>query len=45
MQLEVAKGISNCINENELNANNIIPSVFDKKIVDLVCDVICSFKK
>ncbi|WP_411167576.1 NADP-dependent malic enzyme [Clostridium sp. MB05] len=45
MQLEVAKGISNCINENELNADNIIPSVFDKKIVDLVCEVICSFKK
>lgn len=45
MQLEVAKGISNCIKENELNSENIIPSVFDKRIVDLVCDVICSFKE
>jgi malate dehydrogenase (oxaloacetate-decarboxylating) len=45
MQLEVAKGIANCIKENELNSENIIPSVFDKRIVDLVCDVICSFKE
>lgn len=45
MQLEVAKGIANCIKENELNSENIIPSVFDKKIVDLVCDIICSFKE
>ncbi|GAA0822380.1 NAD(P)-dependent malic enzyme [Clostridium tertium] len=45
MQLEVAKGISNCIDEDKLNSENIIPSVFDKRIVDLVCDIICSFKK
>jgi malate dehydrogenase (oxaloacetate-decarboxylating) len=45
MQLEVAKGIANCIKENELNSENIIPSVFDKRIVDLVCNVICSFKE
>lgn len=45
MQLEVAKGISKCINEKELNSENIIPSVFDKRIVNLVCDIICSFKK
>lgn len=45
MQLEVAKGIANCIKENELNSENIIPSVFDKKTVDLVCDIICSFKE
>ncbi|MDB1934634.1 NADP-dependent malic enzyme [Clostridium tertium] len=45
MQLEVAKGISKCIDEDKLNSENIIPSVFDKRIVDLVCDIICSFKK
>ena len=45
MQLEVAKGISKCIDEDKLNSQNIIPSVFDKRIVDLVCDIICSFKK
>ncbi len=45
MQLEVAKGIANCIKENELNSENIIPSVFDKRIVDLVCNIICSFKE
>lgn len=45
MQLEVAKGISKCIDEDKLNSENIIPSVFDKIIVDLVCDIICSFKK
>lgn len=45
MQLEVAKAISNCIDEKDLNVNNIIPSVFDKRVVDLVCDIIYSFKK
>lgn len=44
MQLEVAKGIASCISENDLNANNIIPSVFDKKIANLVCNIIYSFK-
>ena len=45
MQLAVAKGISNCIDEKDLNINNIIPSVFDKRVVNLVCDIIYSFKK
>ena len=45
MQLEVAKGIANCIDEKDLSINNIIPSVFDKRVVDLVCDIIYSFKK
>lgn len=45
IQLEVARGISKCIEEDELNSENIIPSVFDKRIVDLVCDIVCSFKK
>ncbi|EEH98003.1 hypothetical protein CSBG_01629 [Clostridium sp. 7_2_43FAA] len=45
MQLEVAKGVSKCIDEDKLNSENIIPSVFDKRIVDLVCGIICSFKK
>ncbi len=44
MQLEVAKGIANCIDEKDLSINNIIPSVFDKRVVDLVCDIIYSFK-
>ena len=44
MQLEVAKGIASCISENDLNVNNIIPSVFDKKIANLVCNIIYSFK-
>ncbi|MCM0648051.1 NADP-dependent malic enzyme [Clostridium swellfunianum] len=45
IQLAVARGISGCIDEAELNCENIIPSVFDKRIVDLVCDIVCSFKK
>ncbi|WP_286904671.1 NAD(P)-dependent malic enzyme [Clostridium sp. UBA1652] len=45
IQIAVAKGISNCIDESSLNNENIIPSVFDKQIVDLVCDIVCSFKK
>lgn len=45
IQLAVAKGISSCIDEKELSCENIIPSVFDKRIVDLVADIVCSFKK
>lgn len=45
IQIAVAKGISNCIDESSLNSENIIPSVFDKQIVDLVCDIVCSFRK
>ena len=45
MQLEVAKGIANCIDEKDLNINYIIPSVFDKRVADLVCNIIYSFKK
>jgi malate dehydrogenase (oxaloacetate-decarboxylating) len=45
IQLAVARGISNCISESELSCDNIIPSVFDKRIVDLVCDIVCSFKR
>jgi malate dehydrogenase (oxaloacetate-decarboxylating) len=44
IQLAVAKGISSCIDEKELSCENIIPSVFDKRIVDLVADIVCSFK-
>jgi malate dehydrogenase (oxaloacetate-decarboxylating) len=45
IQLAVARGISGCIDEKELSCENIIPSVFDKRIVDLVSDIVCSFKK
>lgn len=45
IQLAVARGISNCIDEAELNSENIIPSVFDKRVVDLVCNIVCSFKR
>ncbi|MDF2615345.1 MAG: malate dehydrogenase [Clostridia bacterium] len=45
IQLAVARGISSCIDEKELSCENIIPSVFDKKIVELVSDIVCSFKK
>jgi malate dehydrogenase (oxaloacetate-decarboxylating) len=45
IQLAVARGISSCIDEKELSRENIIPSVFDKRIVELVSDIVCSFKK
>jgi malate dehydrogenase (oxaloacetate-decarboxylating) len=45
IQLAVARGISSCIDESELSCENIIPSVFDKRVVDLVCNIVCSFKK
>jgi malate dehydrogenase (oxaloacetate-decarboxylating) len=45
IQLEVAKGIADCIDEADLNSEHIIPSVFDKRVVDLVCDVVNKFRK
>ena len=45
IQLEVARAIAGCIDDADLNPDYIIPSVFDKRAVDLVCDVVYKFRK
>lgn len=45
IQLEVARAIAGCIDDADLNPDYIIPSVFDKRVVDLVCDVVYKFRK
>lgn len=45
IQIEVAKGIANYIDEKDLNEENIIPNIFDKKVVKVVSDIVCNFYK
>lgn len=45
IQIEVAKGIANYIYEKDLNEENIIPNIFDKKVVDVVSNIVCNFYK
>ena len=45
IQIEVAKGIANYIDEKDLNEENIIPNIFDKKVVEIVSDIVCNFYK
>lgn len=45
IQIEVAKGIANYIDEKDLNEENIIPNIFDKKVVEIVSNIVCNFYK
>lgn len=45
IQIEVAKGIANYIDEKDLNEENIIPNIFDKKVVEVVSEIVCNFYK
>ncbi|MPQ43822.1 NAD(P)-dependent malic enzyme [Clostridium tarantellae] len=40
MKIEAAKGIANLIPKNELNEENIIPSVFNRRVVDVVAHAV-----
>lgn len=38
MMMDVVHALANCINEEELDENNILPSVFNKKVVEKIRD-------
>ncbi|MGL5417511.1 MAG: NAD(P)-dependent malic enzyme [Clostridium sp.] len=40
MKLNAAKGIASLISDKELNEENIIPSVFNKEVVDVVAEAV-----
>lgn len=44
MKLEVAKAIASLVKDNELNEDYIVPSVFDKEIVQTVAEAVIKFK-
>ena len=45
IHLAVAKAIAECIDEIDLNATNIVPSVFDPRVVDNVADAVTTTVK
>lgn len=45
IHLAVAKAIAECIDETDLNATNIVPSVFDPRVVDNVADAVTTTVK
>lgn len=45
IQIEVAKSIAKYIDEKDLNEENIIPNIFDKKVVEIVSNIVCNFYK
>ena len=40
MKIKAAYSIANLIDEKQLSENNILPSIFDKRVVEIVCEAV-----
>ena len=45
MKIKAAYSIANLVKEEELSENNILPSIFDRNVVDIVAEAVYNAAK